>query len=72
MLLQIELPQQIEAMISTFRGNYESFILDAIKEKFTRENMDEKNILTEGYINSREEDIEICNEFEMSDFENIK
>ena len=72
MLLQIEVPQQIAAMISTFRGNYESFILDAIREKFTRENIAEKNILAEGYMNSREEDIEICNEFEISDLENIK
>lgn len=64
--IQINLPEDIEHQLDMMSENQQDFILEAIKEKIKKKEQ-LKQQLIEGYQATYEEDLDLANDFELTD-----
>lgn len=70
--LEINVPDEILGFLGSVSKEQEKFVLEAIKEKISREKTrDLKDVLAEGYRATYAEDLKITKEFEAADLENL-
>lgn len=70
--IEIDIPDEILGFLGSVSKEQEKFVLEAIKEKVSREKQrDLKTLLAEGYRASAAEDLKITREFESADLENL-
>jgi hypothetical protein len=70
--IEINVPDEILGFLGSVSREQENFVLEAIKEKVSRErNRNLKMLLVEGYQATATEDLKITKEFEIADLENL-
>ncbi len=70
--IAIKVPDEILGFLGSVSKEQEKFVLEAIKEKVSREKKrDLKRLLVEGYQATAAEDLKITKEFETADLENL-
>ncbi len=70
--IEIKVPDEILGFLSSVSREQEKFVLEAIKEKVSREKKrDLETLLVEGYRATAAEDLKITKEFETADLENL-
>ncbi len=70
--IAVSVPDEIFGFLGSVSKDQEKFVLEAIKEKVSREKKrDLKMILAEGYRATAAEDLKITKEFEAADLENL-
>ncbi len=70
--IEIKVPDEILGFLSSESREQEKFVLEAIKEKVSREKKrDLETLLVEGYRATAAEDLKITKEFETADLENV-
>lgn len=70
--IAIKVPDEILGFLGSVSREQEKFVLEAIKEKVSREKKrDLKVLLVEGYQATAAEDLKITKEFETADLENV-
>jgi hypothetical protein len=66
--IEITLPDDLEKGVAKHKENQQEFIIEAIREKLEKENVDEA-LLIEGYQKTVTEDSEIAEDFKHIDLE---
>ena len=70
--IEIKVPDEILGFLGSVLREQEKFVLEAIKEKVSREKKrDLETLLVEGYQATLAEDLKITKEFETADLENV-
>ncbi len=70
--IEINVPDEILGFLGSVSREQEKFVLEAIKEKVSREKKrDLETLLVEGYQATLAEDLKITKEFETADLENL-
>ena len=70
--IEIKVPDEILGFLGSVSREREKFVLEAIKEKVSREKQrDLKTLLAEGYRATVAEDLKITKEFETADLESV-
>lgn len=70
--LEIELPDELYFRITQQNQSASNLIVSALEDKFRKTEVENLNeILAIGYSDTFKEDLEIADEFAVSDFENI-
>jgi len=70
--LQIPISDELLSLLESVSTKKEAFVIEAIREKIEKEKKSNlKELLTEGYQATYDEDISIAKDFEETDFENL-
>jgi len=70
--IEVKVPDEILGFLGSVSREQEKFVLEAIKEKVSREKKrDLETLLVEGYRATAAEDLKITKEFETADLENL-
>ncbi len=70
--IEINVPDEILGFLGSVSNEREKFVLEAIKEKVSRERKHNlKTLLVEGYQATFAEDLEITKDFEAADWQNV-
>ena len=70
--IEVKVPDEILGFLGSVSREQEKFVLEAIKEKVSREKKrDLETLLVEGYQATLAEDLKITKEFETADLENL-
>ena len=70
--IEINVPDEILGFLGSVSNEQEKFVLEAIKEKVSRERKHNlKTLLVEGYQATFAEDFEITKDFEAADLQNV-
>jgi len=70
--IEINVPDEILGFLGSVSNEREKFVLEAIKEKVSRERKRNlKTLLVEGYQATFAEDFEITKDFEAADLQNV-
>jgi len=70
--IEINVPDEILGFLGSVSNEREKFVLEAIKEKVSRERKHNlKTLLAEGYQAKFDEDFEITKDFEAADLQNV-
>ncbi len=70
--IEVNVPDEVLGVLSAMSKRRENFVLEAIKEKISREKKrDLDTLLAEGYSATSAEDAHITKEFEVADLENV-
>ena len=70
--IEINVPDEILGFLGAVSNEREKFVLEAIKEKVSRERKHNlKTLLVEGYQATFAEDFEITKDFEAADLQNV-
>ena len=70
--IEVNVPDEILGFLGSVSNEREKFVLEAIKEKVSRERKRNlKTLLVEGYQATFAEDFEITKDFEAADLQNV-